>query len=293
MSAEKNMTEILEELRKPFHPSRVTWKPGSLARDKSKAMALAYADLRAYQDRLDEVCGMDWSVSYTPWGERIVCHLTIHGITRSSTGEPDMVSERSEIAGTVAEAQAFKRACAMFGLGRYLYHLPVIWAEYDAERNQFTEKSKKRLSAIIAQHYQRTLNGEEELPEATLEADEAPAQMIREAAPETAATNGHQNGHVNGTQNGAHKSNGTHAEAVAVQEPSNGVEPNEKLTHLRDQFDELGQALYGEQWTRVRDHNVQRISGGKAKDSGALTVEQIQKLIKGMQKLQRQRQVAA
>ncbi len=120
-----NLNEILQELRKPFHPSHVTWKPGSVNKEQTKALALAYADLRAYQNRLDEICGIDWSVTYTPWGDRIVCHLTIQGITRSSTGEPDSQSERSEIAGTSAEAQAFKRACAMFGLGRYLYQLPT------------------------------------------------------------------------------------------------------------------------------------------------------------------------
>lgn len=27
-----------------------------------------------------------WSVSYTPWGERIICHLTLKGITRSGVG---------------------------------------------------------------------------------------------------------------------------------------------------------------------------------------------------------------
>ncbi len=158
MSDEK-INQTLDELSKPFHPSRITWRPGALTGKKDKALALAYADLRAYQNRLDETCGMDWSVSYTPWGDRIICHLTINGITRSSTGEADSDSERSEIAGTSAEAQAFKRACAMFGLGRYLYSLPTLWVEYDAPNQRFTEKSKARLHSIIAQHYQRFLNG--------------------------------------------------------------------------------------------------------------------------------------
>lgn len=121
-----NMNQILDELSKPFHPSRIAWRPGALTGKKDKALALAYADLRAYQNRLDEVCGMDWSVSYTPWSERIICHLTINGITRSSTGEADSDAERSEIAGTSAEAQAFKRACAMFGLGRCASHVRPI-----------------------------------------------------------------------------------------------------------------------------------------------------------------------
>ena len=155
------MNEILEQLRKPFHPSAVTWKPGSVNKEGTKGLALAYADLRAYQNRLDEVCGLDWSVTYTPWGDRIVCHLTIQGITRSSTGEPDSQSERSEIAGTSAEAQAFKRACAMFSLGRYLYQLPTVWVEYDGK--QFTDRAKARLDGIIVQHYRRVMGGQDDV----------------------------------------------------------------------------------------------------------------------------------
>lgn len=63
---------MLTKLAAPFHPSNVTWKPGALTKEKNKALAMAYADLRAYQNRLDEVCGMDWAVSYTPWGDRII-----------------------------------------------------------------------------------------------------------------------------------------------------------------------------------------------------------------------------
>ena len=41
------------ELRKPFSPSVIEWKPGALTHDKTKALAMPYATLRAYQDRLD------------------------------------------------------------------------------------------------------------------------------------------------------------------------------------------------------------------------------------------------
>lgn len=226
---------ILEELRKPFHPSHVIWKPGTITKDQTKALALAYADLRAYQNRLDETCGMDWSVTYTPWGERIVCHLTIHGVTRSSSGEPDSQSERSEVAGTSAEAQAFKRACAMFGLGRYLYNLPSVWVEYDATVKQFTEKAKAKLEGIIVQHYRRTM------------ASEPSSDQV-----ETTET-------VQVTQVDA--------------------------SNLLAQFETLGKQLYGDQWTQVSRHNVERITGGQSTDCASLTTEQIQKLVDGMKKL--------
>lgn len=155
------LEQVLAALKQPFHPTDVYWRPGSLNSDKTKALALPYASLRAYQNRLDEVCGLDWAVTYTAWGERIICHLTIFGITRSSTGEPDSQAEKSEIAGTAAEAQAFKRACSMFSLGRYLYHLPTMWVAYDAASKQFTEQAKAKLAGVVALHYQRALHPQE------------------------------------------------------------------------------------------------------------------------------------
>lgn len=150
--------ELLQRLAAPFHPTRITWKPGALTSKKDKALALAYADVRAYQERLDEVCGMGWATTFSPWGnDRIICHLTINGITRSSTGESDGQSERSEIGGTAAEAQAFKRACSAFGIGRYLYTIDSPWVEYDAEKQQLTAQAKAKLAALIANHYQRAI----------------------------------------------------------------------------------------------------------------------------------------
>jgi hypothetical protein len=37
-------------------------------------------------------------------------------------------------AGTAAEAQAFKRACSCFGLGRYLYDLEGQWMDLDEKK---------------------------------------------------------------------------------------------------------------------------------------------------------------
>lgn len=153
-------SELLEQLRMPFHPSKITWKPQAVK--ENRAMAIAYADPRAYMERLDEVCGMEWSITYTPWGDRVVAHLTIRGVTRSSTGEPDKQSEKSEIAGTAAEAQAFKRACAMFGLGRYLYDLPSLWVDYDPQARTFTDKGRAKLEMTISQHYRRVMDNQSE-----------------------------------------------------------------------------------------------------------------------------------
>jgi hypothetical protein len=150
------MSNLLALLAAPFAPASVTWKPGAVK--DTKCLALAYADLREYQDRLDAVCGLDWSVEYQPWGEgRIIARLTIHGATRSSTGEMDATEEKAGNGGTVAEAQAFKRAAAMFGLGRYLYTLPSVWTDFDPQRKRITDTGQKELDSRYQAWYSRTL----------------------------------------------------------------------------------------------------------------------------------------
>jgi hypothetical protein len=59
----------------------------------------------------------------------VTCRLTIHGLgAHSGIGEEWADNEN---AGTAAEAQAFKRACSCFGLGRYLYDLEGGWVDLD------------------------------------------------------------------------------------------------------------------------------------------------------------------
>jgi hypothetical protein len=170
MSEQLNV--VLEELRKPFPPSLISWKPVSIKGDR--ALALAYADARAYMNRLDSVCGTDWSVSYEPWGsDRIICRLTIMGVIRSSTGETTNQAERSEMGGTTAEVQAFKRACAMFGLGRYLYNLPTGWVDIDPDTRKITSEELARLNGMIQQHYLRSSDGPVEMADVFVEVTEA------------------------------------------------------------------------------------------------------------------------
>lgn len=177
-----DITEVLAALREPFHPSAISWKPGMVSKEKNKALALPYANMRAYQNRLDEILGIEWEVTYTTWGDKIVSHLTIAGTTRSSTGEPDEQSERAEIGGTSAEAQAFKRACAMFGLGRYIYGLPNTWVEYDAQTKKFTDSAQNRLDHMVTNHYNNYLRLRKEAEVKAAEAlAKTPAKATKKA----------------------------------------------------------------------------------------------------------------
>lgn len=135
-----NWKTLLTQLSEPFAKEDIFWRAGAISKDKKRAQALAYAEPRVYEDRLNDVCPGDWSVKFIPWGEtRLICELTIHGVTRSSTGEFDSEKRNAVAEGTVAEAQAFKRACSKFGLGRYLYDLPVMWVDFDEEKNRLKQ----------------------------------------------------------------------------------------------------------------------------------------------------------
>lgn len=122
--------DLIAQLSEPFPTDQIKWRAGATNHDKTKAIALPYAEARAYEDRLNTTCPGHWHVDFQPWGDnRIICRLTIHNLTRSSTGEAG--DANPDIAGTSAEAQAFKRACSKYGLGRYLYDQPTTWIDYD------------------------------------------------------------------------------------------------------------------------------------------------------------------
>jgi hypothetical protein len=62
----------------------------------------------------------------------VTCDLIIHGMgAHSATGE-EWADDNN--AGTSAEAQAFKRACSCFGLGRYLYFFTGKWVDLDERK---------------------------------------------------------------------------------------------------------------------------------------------------------------
>ncbi|MFC5862060.1 Rad52/Rad22 family DNA repair protein [Acidicapsa dinghuensis] len=141
--------KLIENLCDPFPVSLIRWLVVDKAANGAKGKLFAYADARAYTDRLNDVVGAaSWSENYSVStldglsrvrnGETArsgkvfaACTLWIDGLgTRSGTGErwaddPNAMME--------ADAQALKRACSRFGLGRYLYDLGPCWVPLDRD----------------------------------------------------------------------------------------------------------------------------------------------------------------
>jgi hypothetical protein len=140
-------TEILNALSAPFDPADIHFKPQAIS--GNRCLAVAYLDARAVMDRLDAVCGVNWSDSYDvlPNGS-VVCRLSIvvdgQTIVRADVGSP---SEQPDDGDRMKAgfSDALKRAAVKFAIGRYLYRLPKTWVDYDPQKK--TIKAPPQLPA--------------------------------------------------------------------------------------------------------------------------------------------------
>ncbi|HEY4934625.1 MAG TPA: Rad52/Rad22 family DNA repair protein [Terriglobales bacterium] len=144
------VNKLLLELEVPFPPDQVRWRVTNTTNDKKRGQVVPYADSRAYTDRLNALfTPQGWTREYKVQtmtnitrikkGESILsgkvlvtCTVTVLGIgSHSGTGEEWADDDNGM---TSADAQAFKRSCSCFGLGRYFYDIPPIWVDLDQNR---------------------------------------------------------------------------------------------------------------------------------------------------------------
>lgn len=111
----------------PFPPEQVKSRPGKFGKP------LLYIDARTARRRLNEVLGpQNWSCEIEASERWVKCNLTLwlpspegypaekRAVFREALGGyPDMPSEEDRVKG--GDSDAFKRACAAFGIGEYLY----------------------------------------------------------------------------------------------------------------------------------------------------------------------------
>ena len=153
-----DIKSVLAELELPFSPEQIQWRVTNTAKDKKRGQIVPYADPRAYADRLNflfspqgwtreykietmnNITRMKKGESFISGKILVTCTVTIAGLSsHSGTGEEWADDENGM---TSADAQAFKRACACFGLGRYFYEFHGSWVDLD--QNQ----QPKRIPAL-------------------------------------------------------------------------------------------------------------------------------------------------
>jgi len=184
---------IRKKLEEPFPPDVIQWKPQSISRDKTRAMAAAYADSRAYIDRLNAVVGSgNWFIDCevlpivvardgkqsTKITVRVV--LGIRGVGMHMDVGEEWADDDNAM--TSAFAQAFKRAAMHFGLGRYLYDLPKKWYPIN-EYKQFVPPGPQLPSWALPKGSHPAPAAEEE-DEPVQEAPAPPPQPRKPAVPE-------------------------------------------------------------------------------------------------------------
>jgi hypothetical protein len=144
---EAEREKLFAQLETPFDPAQIKWRVMRTSDDRRSGAVLPFADPRAYTDRLNQLfTPAGWTREYTistvPSLTRVdkgkvvvtskVLVATAVSINRlgSHTGTGEEWADR-ENAVTAADAQAFKRACSCFGLGRYLYRFEETWVHLD------------------------------------------------------------------------------------------------------------------------------------------------------------------
>lgn len=114
--------EIFEALAAPFPDGEIKHRPKG-------GRQLAYITARMARRRLNEVLGpFRWNCEVEPTENWVICTITITlddgtVIVRSAMGGyPDMPDHEDRVKG--GDSDAFKRCCALYGIGEYLYDEP-------------------------------------------------------------------------------------------------------------------------------------------------------------------------
>jgi hypothetical protein len=149
-----SLAEALPHLRRPPSAAAVRFKIQNAVDEGSQVAA--FIDARLVFDRLDLVCGHQWSARFDELPERMIpppvdrngelrepppvyvrCRLTLFGVTREDVGEGQDPK--------AAFSDAIKRAAVHFGVGRALYAMRLPWLREGDADSELRRNRKGRL----------------------------------------------------------------------------------------------------------------------------------------------------
>lgn len=155
------------KLAAPFDPKRVSWRVGQVTKkDPRKASALCYIDARDVMERLDAVCGPDgWEDSYVETAKgRVICTIRLNIQNALWVSKSDGAGDTAVEGDKGGISDSFKRAAVKWGIGRYLYDIPVQYVAIN-EFKQIEKHEYTKLAAVLPGS--RVVGGDD--------ADDAPA----------------------------------------------------------------------------------------------------------------------
>lgn len=153
--SEKSLQEIQEALAAPTPRDKVEWKPTDVRFHDTdggfSALALAYADARFVQNRLDEVVGaFNWQTKAEVVSSLLLVGIAIRNpkiqnewIWKWDTGQGGDDDRGGYGGGKGLFSAGFKRAAYQWGIARDLYDLPVTrcrckgWSVQNGKKHLF------------------------------------------------------------------------------------------------------------------------------------------------------------
>ena len=185
--------EISTKLSAPFDDCDIEWRYSKLNPEKTNGLVVAYVTNRAIQNRLDAVVGIDkWKNEFQAWHpdkknnkESQLCGLSIWIEERGEwvtkyDGADD--SDTEPIKGGLSDSM--KRAAVQWGIGRYLYEMPNVYA--DSEREKYIKRSEyAKLNtahqALVARLFQSNIPTPSSVPQNPFEPQSPPRQSQQSA----------------------------------------------------------------------------------------------------------------
>jgi hypothetical protein len=172
MTTQRTLVSLKEALQQPFAPETIQFLPKDIRTENGKSVcrALPYANKRIYEDRLNALVFGEWSTPATqPYaqGNKLIIPVTviILGVAHTDYGEAFVLvpgkngsTREDENTATEAYSQAFRRACAKFLLGRYLYDLPKLQLPYDPKTRQIAISKAERIAWVEKLYMECHLN---------------------------------------------------------------------------------------------------------------------------------------
>lgn len=129
------LKQLLTELKKPI-PAQ--WRVQSFSKNKPVATVMAYIDARDAMDLLDEHCEYGWHRKHYVLDSKMYCEVGIVMPDGSIQWRSDCGTESNTDAEKGQSSDSFKRACVNFGIGRFLYDLPVKYIATNCKKETNT-----------------------------------------------------------------------------------------------------------------------------------------------------------
>ena len=162
----------MQALRKPMP---YQWRVQSKTKT-GKVMCSAYIDARDVMNALDEVCS--WEVRFEETEQFVCATITIHssdGVFRRSDYGNRVVNDTQdqmyEQAMKSAASDAFKRAAVMWGVGRFVYDIDMVFLPCDNYGNAVDNAGNKIYD--LTKH----INGMRSAPQSALRTGNGSIQM--------------------------------------------------------------------------------------------------------------------